>query len=243
MTFFSAIILGLIASAHCAGMCGGLQMALQSSDPKTLILRSKSQAFVHLLLMNTGRIVTYILAGVLFASIGYAVFGHIDIPTISAWLRGFTGLLIFIIGFQLFLQNQRPFRLLEPLGAALWQRVSRTLNQSGNRKRWSFMSGLVWGFLPCGLVYSVLVTTVFSNDVLSAGLVMFGFGLGTMPSLILTGLIYKRFRDFVSLRSAQMAGGLFFMLGGTLILSAPLWVNMDFMGDYPQLINLVFCVS
>ena len=243
MTFLSALILGLVASAHCAGMCGGLQMAMQAGGPQEALIRSRSDALVRLLLMNIGRVITYVVAGSVFAAIGYAAFSGLNIAASARILRLITGVVIFTIGLQILLANKRPFQFIEPFGAALWRSVSKIISHADNSKKQSLVTGIAWGFLPCGLVYSVLLVTVFSNDVSAAALTMLGFGLGTMPSLILTGLVYKRFKDAVSNRSLQRAGGVFFMLGGTLMLSAPYWVNKDFLYDYPELLNLAFCVT
>lgn len=243
MTFLSALILGLLAGAHCAGMCGGLQMAMQAGGSQEVTLRSRKEALTHLLLMNFGRIITYVFAGVFFTYIGYAALNGLNITNSAKWLRIATGVVIFLIGLQILLGKHRPFQFIEPLGAAVWRPVSKLINHTSNRKSQSLITGLAWGFLPCGLVYSVLLVTVFSNDVSASALTMLGFGLGTMPSLIFTGLLYTRFKQTISNRSFQWVGGLFFMLGGSLILSAPYWVNRDFMYDYPQLLSLAFCVT
>jgi sulfite exporter TauE/SafE len=243
MTFLSALILGLLAGAHCAGMCGGLQMAMQAGSPQEVTLRSRREALSHLILMNVGRITTYVLAGAVFAYIGYATLNGLNITNSARWLRVATGVVIFLIGLQLFLGKQRPFQFIEPLGAAVWRAVSKLITHSSNRKTQSLVTGIAWGFLPCGLVYSVLFVSVLSNDVWASALTMLGFGLGTMPALLFTGLLYKRFKESVNSRSFQSAGGVFFMLGGSLILSAPYWVSLDFMHGYPELLNLAFCIA
>ena len=243
MTFLSALILGLLAGAHCAGMCGGLQMAMQAGGPKETTLRSRNEALIHLLLMNFGRIITYVCAGAFLTYLGYATLNGLNISNSARWLRVATGVVIFLIGLQILLAKARPFQFIEPLGAAIWRPVSKLINHTSNRKSQSLITGLAWGFLPCGLVYSVLLASVFSNDVTASALTMLGFGLGTMPSLVFTGLLYKRFKETINNRSLQWVGGLFFMLGGCLIVTAPYWVNRDFMYDYPELLNLAFCVT
>jgi sulfite exporter TauE/SafE len=72
---------------------------------------------------------------------------------------------------------------------------------------------------------------------------MLGFGIGALPSLVFAGLLYKRFKETINRRSIQRLGGVFFMLGGAMIISAPYWINKSFLADYPQLLNLVFCVN
>ncbi len=243
MTFLSALILGLLAGAHCAGMCGGLQMAMQGGVTRDIAVRSKREAFAHLILMNLGRITTYVAGGVVFTFLGYELLNGLNISTVSKWFRVLTGIVIVAIGLQLIIGKWRPFQFIEPLGALLWRRVSRLIDHSTDKRAQSLITGLAWGFLPCGLVYSVLFVSVLSNNVLSAGLIMLGFGLGTLPALAFSGLLYKQFKDTVSSSLTQFAGGVFFLIGGSLILVAPYWVKTGFLLEYPELLNLAFCVA
>ena len=247
MTFWSALILGLVASPHCAGMCGGLQMALQGGidggAQNSVVIRSASEQRLHLLFLNMGRVCTYVTAGVLFAWLGLAFVSSLSIPQISSVLRGVSALVIISIGLQLLFRNQRPFHFLEGLGSSIWKVVSVLIKYDGSLYRQSFVSGLAWGFLPCGLVYGVVLTAVFADGLLDSSLIMLGFGVGTLPAMLLTGSVYQWFRAWSRSTSVQIAGGLFFIVGGLLMLSAPYWVSKEFLKDYPQLLNMVFCVT
>jgi sulfite exporter TauE/SafE len=242
MTFFSAFILGLVASVHCAGMCGGLQIALQSSSGE-IVMRSKQQSFYHLLLLNVGRVVTYVCAGVIFTSLGYLLLAPLELPALGSWLRRITGVLILLIGLQILLKNSRPFRFLEPVGATLWNRAKNYINLGSPKPSRTLINGLIWGLLPCGLIYSLLLTTAFAADVEASALTMLGFGLGTWPSLLLTGLLYRQFRELLTSSAVQLTGGIFFVLGGILILTAPYWISTEFINQYPVLLNSVFCLT
>lgn len=243
MTFFSALILGLLASAHCAGMCGGLQMALQAGGPHEVAIRSKRKSTHHLLLLNLGRINTYIVLGVVLSTVGITILSGFNIASVSLVLRFLSGLILIVIGLFLILGRHNPFNYFERFGHKLWSFVSRTINHSRSDAASSYATGLAWGFLPCGLIYSVLLSTAFTQGAASAALTMLGFGLGTLPALLLTGFSYLRFRKLIESRWTQTAGGLFFMLGGLLVISAPYWVDTAFLQDYPQLLNLAFCIS
>jgi sulfite exporter TauE/SafE len=239
MTFLSALLLGLLASAHCAGMCGGLQSALQHSS----VIRSKRQAAIHLGFLNLGRLSIYVFFGFIFGSIGSQLLGAIDIPQFTRGARYIAALFLIALGFQLIFSNTRPFQLIEKIGSTLWKIISRSApkaNHHSNAR--SYRLGLIWGFLPCGLVYGVLLTTLFANNGLQGAFTLFGFGLGTMPALILTGSLYQQFRSLVRMRYMQLFGGVIFVQGGFLIILSPTFVNLDFMRSYPQVMSTMFCI-
>ena len=192
MTFISAVLLGLLASLHCAGMCGGLQSVLQ----QPLIIRSRAESNHHLIALNLGRLSIYCLAGFMISSFGSGLLGWLDVPLLTQIARYLLAGLLVVIGLQLLLSTQRPFIWLERAGALLWRKISTCLGGiSSSRISASYQRGLVWGFLPCGLVYSVLLTTLFAESAIQGGLIMLGFGLGTLPALLLTGNLYMQFRQ------------------------------------------------
>lgn len=243
MTFWSALILGLIGSAHCAGMCGGIQMALQSQP--SFVLLSRAELLRHLVLLNIGRVMMYLTLGLFLSFLGLAILSQIDTPMIIRAVRVFTGAVILLVGVHFILRQSRPFRSLERFGMRMWNIASRgikTRNEVAISPLRTVINGMIWGLIPCGLVYAVLLTTVFTNDLMDAGLITLGFGLGTMPSLVLSGMLFKRLQDFVKHRAVQTLAGVFFICGGVLIITAPYWVSTDFLRAYPQLIDLVFCV-
>ena len=240
MTFLSALILGLLASAHCAGMCGGLQSALQQS----FVIRSRQQATIHLLALNLGRLSTYVLFGLMFGLLGSQLLSFINIPELSRAARLIAAAVLIALGVQLVLSNTKPFQLLEKFGAKLWAQVRQRQPKDGAESLGrSYRSGLLWGFLPCGLVYGVLLTTLFANDALQGGLTLLGFGLGTLPAMILTGSLYQHFRSLIRALYVQLFGGFIFIQGGLLIIFAPYFTDLGFMRAYPQLMSTMFCIS
>ena len=98
---------------------------------------------------------------------------------------------------------------LESLGAWLWRRIqpysARFLPADTPAK--AFALGTLWGWLPCGLVYSLLATALLSGGAGGGALVMLAFGLGTLPNLLLAGLAFKRLREFTSNRRLRLAAG------------------------------------
>lgn len=223
-------------------MCGGLQAAFQSSE-NTFVVRSQRQASLHLLLLNVGRITTYVLLGAIFTTLGYGVIATLNLNITAYWMRVVAAALIIVIGFQLIINNQRPFQFLEPLGLAGWKKLNQYISMGSSQGQRIYINGMIWGLLPCGLVYSVMLTSVFSGSLQSTVLVMLGFGLGTLPSMLLTGMAFMRFREYLKSKGVRYIGGLFFMLGGLLMLTAPYWVSQEFINDYPVLLNSVFCLT
>ena len=244
MTFWSALILGLIGSAHCAGMCGGIQMALQSQP--SFVLLSRAELFRHLLLLNMGRVMMYLTLGLFLSLLGLAFLSQVDTPRMILAARIFTGGVVLLVGIHFLLRQSRPFRSLERFGMRLWSVANRgikTRNEVAISPLRTLLNGMIWGLIPCGLVYAVLLTTVFTNDLADAGLITLGFGRGTMPSLVLSGMLFKRLQEIIKHRAVQTLAGLFFICGGVLIITAPYWVSTEFLRAYPQLIDLVFFVT
>ena len=197
-----------------------------------------------MLLLNLGRLTTYICAGILFASLGTSILGYVDLPVITHATRIFTAIVLILLGIQLLLKRHRPFSQIERVGAWLWELVNKIgVKTDSNKLSQTYLRGLIWGFLPCGLLYAVLLTTIFANDPMQGGLVMLGFGFGTLPVMLLTGSLYQYISSWVRHRAAQWLGGVIFIQGGLLMLIAPYLVNMDFMQAYPQLMSTMFCLN
>ena len=240
MTFVSALMLGLLASLHCAAMCGGLQSALQQPQ----VIRSQQENMMHLLALNIGRLSTYVLAGVVLSLIGTRALSLVDVPVVTQAARYLAALVLICMGMQLLLSNSKPFAWTERFGARLWTQAQRFLPSSKRSKlRHSFRRGLVWGFLPCGLVYGVLVSTLFLPSAFDAAAVMLGFGMGTLPAMLLTGGFYVHFRNLVRNRAVQTVGGFIFVQGGLLMMLAPAYTNTDFMHAYPEVLASMFCYT
>lgn len=238
MTFWSALILGLLSSFHCAGMCGGLQAAIQ----QITTIRTRAEAIWHLLALNMGRLLTYIVIGVLLATFGSTALYKADISWLTRGARIMAAVTLILLGVYMLLSQQKPFAVLEKLTQPLWAKLSPLLNNNHNRLLVSLQQGLIWGFLPCGLVYAVWLTTLFANTPTQAAQTMLGFGLGTLPSMLLTGVAFIRFKQLVANRAVQIVGGLVFIAGGLLMLTAPWWVDKSFLQAYPQLISTMFCL-
>jgi len=211
----AALITGLLGSAHCLGMCAGIS-GLFSVSADVASVRSQ---FPRAIAYNIGRLLSYALLGALVALAGQSAVAAI--PAIAAPVRLAGGLLIVLIGLQVAF-GWRLLAPLETLGARLWQRVApaarklvpvRSLPQA-------LGLGLIWGWLPCGLVYSVLLLAATTTDATAGALVMVAFGLGTLPAMIATGLGAFKLGQFMARK--RFGAGLLIVLIGVATIAMPL---------------------
>lgn len=186
LNFLAAFLVGLFGSTHCVGMCGGIVSAL-SLGIEQPSRRKKTTLLLFLLAYNFGRILSYVLVGIIAGSIGAGLlrFGPtIDFP-LGSLITAF-----FMISLGLYLANWwRMLTVIEATGHWLWEKIEpwgRRFLPVHNPLQ-AFGLGLVWGWLPCGLVYSVVAWSLTTSDALQAAMLMAGFGLGTMPAMLLVG--------------------------------------------------------
>lgn len=210
----SALILGLLGGGHCLGMCGGLMGALTLAIPP----EQRGRRLQLLLAYNLGRILSYATAGLLFGLAGWAVASS---PA-AMLLRIVAGLLLISMGLYLGGWWSGLTRI-EALGRGLWRHIqpvaSRLLPVSSLPR--ALLLGALWGWLPCGLVYSTLLWAASQGDALDSGLLMLAFGLGTWPVLLATGMAAERLTDLLRRRGVRMAGGLLVILFGLWTLPGP----------------------
>lgn len=215
MEFLSALILGLLGSMHCVGMCGGLQTVLN----KPQAIRTPLENQHHLIAMNLGRITLYGLAGASFGFLGTALGTQLDVPGWSIVLRQLMALLMIIIGLQLAFRFEKPLAFMEKAGYSLWQHIQPLLNRMGsNTYSHSFRRGLLWGFLPCGLVYSMLAVATVSGSAHNGLLTMLGFGVGTLPAMLLTGYLLWKFKQILQWSWVRQGSGVFLVFIGLFML-------------------------
>ncbi len=173
----SALVLGFAGSVHCLGMCGGIAGALNQAAPA----QGPVASGVRTLLYSLGRISSYAMAGALAGAFGSVFTGA---PSALGLIRFAVGLAIVMIGLQIAFAG-RAFAPLERAGLVLWRLASPLARRIGRPERaWQvFALGLVWGWLPCGLVYSGLVIAAASGRPATGAIAMASFGLGTLPAV------------------------------------------------------------
>ena len=223
---------GLLGSAHCLGMCAGISGLFAVGATVTSIKTQLPLAIAY----NVGRVLSYACLGVAVAALGGAAVGKI--PSLAGPVRLASGLLIIVIGLQVAF-NWRLLAPLEKIGAAIWNRL--TPHARGLIPATSISSatglGLIWGWLPCGLVYGALLLAATTADPVGGGLVMIAFGLGTMPAMIATGLSAAKLSAFMSRN--HLGAGLLIVVLGAATLAMPLskLLAEDAHTDKPEMIH------
>jgi sulfite exporter TauE/SafE len=185
--FLAAFLVGLFGGVHCVGMCGGIVGALSFGLPEQVRGRLRT-LLPYLINYNLGRLLSYTVAGALVGGIGALASNLVALHQAQAVLQVVAGLFMVAMGLylggwwygmsRLERLGGRMWRFIEPVGRRLLP--VRTPGQA-------FVMGLVWGWLPCGLVYSVLIWAVAAGSMLDGALLLFSFGLGTLPNLMLMG--------------------------------------------------------
>jgi sulfite exporter TauE/SafE len=185
LTLIAAFVAGLFGSTHCLGMCGGVAAALGSA--------ARPGRRWQALLYNGGRLLSYGTAGALAAALGSAAGFAFAVARWSAILRLATAAIVVVIGVDIALGTSarvRWLRMPERWGALAWRRFSGgfggCLPVSPAAR--ALVAGIIWGWLPCGLVYSVLLAAALAGNPGGGAATMVAFGCGTLPAMV--GLSY-----------------------------------------------------
>ena len=194
---------GLLAGTHCAGMCGGLAAALSLGPPG--MARPPPG---RLLADNLGRLGSYAAAGALAGGVSGAGFLLGPQQPVQQVLLAAASLMLVALGLHL-AGVSRAVTAVERVGRPLWARLAPlTHNLLPVRSATQALAlGALWGWLPCGLVYSALVTAFASGDPGRGALTMLAFGLGTLPNLVAVGWFAGRLLPWLRQRGARLAAG------------------------------------
>ncbi len=219
VSFWAALLVGFFGGVHCVGMCGGIVGALSLSVPEPLRSRSRTAWPFHLA-YNLGRISSYVCAGALAGGLGAGLLLLTDVRQIQQLLQILAAL--FMVALGLYLGGWwAGLRTVERWGGGVWRRIEplgRKFLPVATPTH-AFMLGLVWGWLPCGLVYSVLIWALVAGSAAAGAQLMLGFGLGTLPNLLLMGVFAAKLAGFVRQPwPRRVAGGLVLVLAGVLLL-------------------------
>ena len=207
-TYLALLLIGLLGGTHCAGMCGGIVGALSFGGPSSITLH---------LAYNAGRVSSYCVAGALAGALGeasVALSGQLPIRLILSLLAN---LMLIALAFYL-MGVGSALAWPERLGQNLWrhlQPIGRRFLPARSAAQ-AFPLGLLWGWLPCGLVYSALANALTSGSALHGSGLMLAFGIGTLPNLLLAGLLANRLQAYTRLPAVRW-------LSAVLILCFGVW--------------------
>ncbi len=207
--FIAVFLLGLLGGTHCVGMCGGIVSAL------TVQLPSARTAWPIHLGYNAGRITSYVIAGAFMGAMGSVGMLLEHLLPVQLGLYVAANFMLVAMGAYL-IGVTRALSFAERGGQMLWQYIqpltrrflpTRSVTQA-------IPLGMIWGWLPCGLVYSVLSVALLSGSAARGAATLLAFGLGTLPNLLLAGVLLARFRSFVQRRWVRLGSGLLVMVFG-----------------------------
>ena len=207
ITYTSAFLLGLFSTIHCIGMCGGIIGALSLSLPAQ-IRTDKPRMLMFVTTYNIGRIFSYCLAGLVAGAIGTGVLASVGFDQGHAVLRALGVAMMIAIG--LYLAGWVPqLAVVEKIGIPVWKKLEplgrRLLPVATLPKALAY--GIIWGWLPCGLVYFVLVWALTAGNAVQGALTMLAFGLGTLPTLLTTGFMTSWLTRFARSSTARQLVG------------------------------------
>jgi len=207
VSLVAAFLVGLLGGVHCVGMCGPIVGVLSLGLPEQQ--RTGSARWRYLLAYNAARISSYTLAGALLGGIGWLAANWSGLHQLQQGLQLLAAL--FMVALGLYLAGWwQGLAHVERAGALVWKRLEplgRRFLPVQTPAR-AFLLGLIWGWLPCGLVYSVLVWSISTGDPLYGAALLFSFGLGTLPNLLAMGAaaagLSARVRDPLTRRIAGL---------------------------------------
>ncbi|HNT39547.1 MAG TPA: sulfite exporter TauE/SafE family protein [Rubrivivax sp.] len=218
LTLAAALLLGLAASGHCLVMCGGLSAALGMATARGADGRPRALLLVT---YQLGRTSSYALAGLLLAGTLGAIVGAMDSETLRRLLRALSAAALLLAALVAF------GHVRDPGGAGLGQRLWRRLAPLGRRllpvasMPRAFAFGMVWGWMPCGFVYTVLVIATLQGDALYGAATMAAFGLGTLPAMLVAAFGAQRLAGFGAGIGARKLAGFVLLASAGLTFAGP----------------------
>jgi hypothetical protein len=210
----TALAAGFFGSPHCLGMCGGIVSALSFA----LSSQTPQRRFLLQTLYHLGRLISYSFLGLLVGVLGEGLLAPF---ANSKWPYVATSLMM--IAFGLYLTGWwRGLDKLEALGGRLWQKMSplRQRFMPINSPPRALIAGMLWGFLPCGLVYSALALALTSANAITSSAAMLAFGLGTLPMMLLAGSTAGALKQKLQQQGWRTANGL-------LVISFGVWTLLQ----------------
>ena len=209
--WLAAFMTGMMGSGHCFAMCGGIAGSLGALTAK----EPGRNMLLKVLPFHLGRLSSYAALGAVAGGLAQVAGLFGEAQAAGRWLRLATAVMVALIGLR-FLAGWRGLDFIERSGGLIWKRISPLMIRISNRQDmgWRLLLGLGWGFLPCGLIYTMLLTAGSSGSVFSGSATMIAFGIGTLPAMLgltlaapgLAGLLAdETFRRFIGFSLIALA--------------------------------------
>jgi sulfite exporter TauE/SafE len=227
-SLFAVFMIGLLGSVHCVGMCGGIVSAISVASapvkrfPVAVVAASGRdfgilETLLRIVSYNLGRIGSYAVAGAIAGGVARSARTLAGVSSVQ--MGGYWVANLMLVALGLYLMGAwQGLAYLEFAGHGVWRRIqplTKKLLPLDNSLK-MLAAGGIWGWLPCGMVYSVLLTAMLSGSALSGTTVMLAFGLGTMPTLLTMGLFGARLKTWMQRRPVRVVGGLLVLTFGLL---------------------------
>lgn len=216
LTLGAALLLGFAASGHCLAMCGGISAALGVATAK----RDGRPRASLLVAYQVGRMLSYAIAGGLIGGVLGIVVGWLDSDAVRTMLRALSALALVVAALVAFGALRDPG---SGLGKLVWPRLAplgRRLLPVTNASR-ALGFGMVWGWMPCGFAYTMMLLAAFEQNALRSAATMLAFGIGTAPAMIAMAFGAQRAAGFTANSAGRRAAGAVLIGSATLTLFAP----------------------
>jgi uncharacterized protein len=197
----AVFLMALAGSGHCVGMCAPIVSALSVGG---------KQKFSFLLLYNLGRISTYIILGIISSHFGFFLSRLFNFDLRAVFIIISSALMI-AIGLYLADISKHIISKIEKIGVILWKYISPQATKLLPIKNYksAYIAGIMWGMLPCGLLYSALIWTITAaGNITDAILIMLVFGVGTLPAMMGVGLFSLKTKQYLQKRQVRLLFGI-----------------------------------
>ncbi|AMN49479.1 sulfite exporter TauE/SafE family protein [Psychrobacter sp. P2G3] len=212
----AALLMGFFGSPHCLGMCGGLVSAFGLSMKDASPAKRRGLVATY----HLGRLLSYSFLGLMAGLIGTTVLE--PLMKGNSMPRILLGLVLVLVGVTML---GAPFLTkLERFGMRFWQILGPLRQKVFPLTTFprALTAGLLWGFLPCGLVYGALLIAVVAHNPLGGAALMFVFGLGTVPMLVATHKTVSWMRDKIGRFRLRQLNGVVMVLSGMAVAFVPI---------------------
>lgn len=205
--FLSLFLIGFLGGGHCVAMCGGLSSAFALQLPEEL------SRLKLIILLNLGRVCSYMTIGAILGTLGEFGLSLDKTHTLQIILLYGANILLIFMG--LYLAGLSSFiTKVEHLGTPIWKKLNPLLQKLLPLKsaKAAFLVGTLWGWLPCGLVYSASIYALGSGSLIKGALLMLAFAIGTLPNLLALGVFATQLKILLQKRFIRILAGLLIIM-------------------------------